>query len=300
MALLLLLLTVAGCATGIDTTSRVTAGDVERNVGNLTPEQRFLADIAPEPFTSWQPGKRLHVTDNRIKLLLGATAPDEDLAGHAVTYIGSEPYATPAGETHTRLTFSTPGGHTIVYTSRLSPEKLAAKGSVEIPFTVEETVVAEAARRLTGNTYHILTPDRYTTAGDNTRRRKYIPVTVIAVNPGNAVYPLAVTIRDAGAADNEMVYMNTGDTPGATRPFDRLMSFNDPRLRHPSITDRVWDNIINNRVDTGMTPPECRLALGAPIDIDRHNNGSYITEVWTYDNGVFLIFEDGLLKEFRR
>lgn len=49
-----------------------------------------------------------------------------------------------------------------------------------------------------------------------------------------------------------------------------------------------------------MTRDEARLALGAPANIDRRPGYSFMREIWTYENGIFLIFEDGLLKSFRQ
>ncbi|QCD41540.1 hypothetical protein E7747_04035 [Duncaniella dubosii] len=61
----------------------------------------------------------------------------------------------------------------------------------------------------------------------------------------------------------------------------------------------MWDKIINGRVALDMTREECRLALGAPREVDRGADNSYIREVWLYENGIYLVFEDGILKLYR-
>lgn len=57
---------------------------------------------------------------------------------------------------------------------------------------------------------------------------------------------------------------------------------------------------MNNRVRYGMTLDECRLALGAPAKVRRRTDHSTLYEVWSYENGIYLMFHDGVLKEYRR
>ncbi|MDE6394843.1 MAG: hypothetical protein K2K77_05820, partial [Duncaniella sp.] len=61
-----------------------------------------------------------------------------------------------------------------------------------------------------------------------------------------------------------------------------------------------WQLIIAGRITEGMTLEACRLALGSPKEIERGATNSVIREAWLYENGVYLLFEDGLLKRFRR
>jgi hypothetical protein len=49
-----------------------------------------------------------------------------------------------------------------------------------------------------------------------------------------------------------------------------------------------------------MTSSECRLALGAPNDYTRVPTTGGMVERWTYDNGVYLMFEDGVLTRYRK
>jgi hypothetical protein len=84
------------------------------------------------------------------------------------------------------------------------------------------------------------------------------------------------------------------------RSFSNLFSFTDPRRNYPNITDEYWQLITSGTVTTGMTRDECRLALGAPKDVDRQTGYSSVHEMWGYENGIYLIFEDGILVKFRR
>ncbi len=74
----------------------------------------------------------------------------------------------------------------------------------------------------------------------------------------------------------------------------------DPRLNYPQISDNVWNDIVNSRLSKGMTKTEATLALGTPRNIDRGYNHTATYERWTYPDGVFLIFEDGLLVRFNK
>ena len=52
--------------------------------------------------------------------------------------------------------------------------------------------------------------------------------------------------------------------------------------------------------DEGMTKEECSLSLGAPRTIDRMPTRAGLYERWVYVNGVMLVFENGLLTQYRQ
>ncbi len=92
--------------------------------------------------------------------------------------------------------------------------------------------------------------------------------------------------------------MSAGDQKGS-RDFASLFYFENPRNRYPNITDETWANIIRGKVALYMTREECRLALGSPATVDRRPGISTMRELWTYENGIYLIFDDGILQSFR-
>ena len=96
------------------------------------------------------------------------------------------------------------------------------------------------------------------------------------------------------------MFLLPGILKGSPRTFPTLFSFDDPRKKYPDISPENWERIINGRVEAGMTREECRLALGSPKEVDRAANNSYLREIWLYENGIYLVFEDGLLKIYRR
>ncbi|MDE6397581.1 MAG: hypothetical protein K2K84_09950, partial [Muribaculaceae bacterium] len=90
-----------------------------------------------------------------------------------------------------------------------------------------------------------------------------------------------------------------GHETTSLRNFDTQFSSENPRKKYPRITDEVWDLIQHSRVRNGMTPDECRLALGAPDSYRRVPTTAGMVEYWSYYNGSFLTFEDGVLVRFR-
>ena len=160
-------------------------------------------------------------------------------------------------------------------------------------------MVDEAARRMAGKTYYILQQRRLNDAGRDTVGLRYSPVTVTDVRRGDAYYPLRVTFTaEDGSTGSLMMTIGSGAT--STRNFDTLFAFDNPRLRYPQISDENWQIIKESKVALGMTPLECRLALGSPNDWTQRPSTAGIVERWTYEDGVYLVFLDGVLTQFRK
>ena len=263
----LTVLLMTGCFTGIESTPKITANDVKKERAVQTPEDSYLNNITYESLEAWQPGKLFYVT----------------------------------GSIDTEIIFHKENGQEVVYKASASPDELQQRKRVEIPFTIETSVVDATKEVLAGKTFYIKTPIWYTATGDARNGLKFIPVTIEEITPGNMVYPVKLKFSvDSPYDDTAYVYMSVGDSSRSTRNFAALFSLTDPHLRYPAITDETWDRIIHGRVAPYMTREECRLSLGAPSSIDRRAAISSLQELWTYENGVYLIFDDGLLQSFRR
>ncbi len=124
-----------------------------------------------------------------------------------------------------------------------------------------------------------------------------MPVTVTGVTAGNAVFPLQVLFTDESGS-TYAVYITADTESRSGRTFHHTFSMTDPRKKYPAVSDDNWDNITRGKVAAEMTRDECRLALGAPDEIERNTGISNTSERWTYENGVYLIFENGLLTRF--
>ncbi|MCM1517663.1 MAG: hypothetical protein NC117_03395 [Pseudoflavonifractor sp.] len=302
LSLLPLSLLMTGCFTGIESTPRINADDAGKEAVRTTPEQSFLADVDAQPFGAWTPGKRFYVTDPKVSLVLGASAVEFPLAaGDTLVFVGGKEMPSVTGQGSTDLSFTGPGGHEYIYRVSASGERLASRKRVDIPFVIEMSIPDSVAARLTGRTLYTRTPLWYDDSGEVVMGRRFVPVTVTKVTPGDAVYPVRVYFTEVGNPDKTYsLFLSVGEGTPASRTFASQFYFDNPRSLYPSVTDSVWDNIINSQVAVGMTRDECRLSLGAPADISRRYGRDRLRELWSYPDGTYLVFEDGLLWEFRR
>lgn len=297
---LALSVSMCGCFTGVESTPKITAGDLKKQKIVVTPEQEFLSGIAPETIGRWTAGKRFYVTDDKISIIFTSSSSGTgDLAGTDLIFSEIRPVTSVTGEEATELIFTNGKGADLHYRINASRADLAGRSKVEIPFTVERSVVDQVDNMLRGNTYYVTTPRWYDESGKAVDGLRHVPVTITSVVPGNHVYPLKVGFSDAGGSVYYL-FMSVGDGRTATRNFDTLFSFGDPRKRYDDITDEVWDLIIHSKVREGMSRDECRLALGAPQMSRQVPTTAGIVEYWTYDDGVYLMFDNGILARFRK
>lgn len=296
-----LCLSLAGCFTGIESTPRISESDVRRADVHLTAEQRLQADIAPEPPRMWTRGKRWLAGDDKIPMIFAAPLPAgaDSLAGRVLVLDTIRPYVGVAGDTLAEVVVRAAGiAEPLVYRPDIPMERIDALTRLELPFTVELSAVHTADSLLRGRTLYITTPQWRDPAGKPVSGLRHVAVRIDSVVPGTVRYPLAVMFTDPDGAPRS-VMLTYGDSPAATRNFDRMFAFDDPRQRYPRITPETWDRIIHSRVADGMTRDECRLALGAPASINRAGNNAGQYERWNYDQGIYLIFEDGILIRYR-
>lgn len=290
----------SSCFTGVESTPRITVPQKEQT--QLTAEDTLLRSVAREPFGMWREGKRFAVTDNRLKLLLGASAPAEALEGRKIEFRRFDESVSPSGSPITRLTLTSPGidGEMLLPLNG-SPEALAQRSGVEIPFAVEMQMVEKADRLLRGRTFYVLTPvwrneaDAITDGG-----RKFVAVRIDSVMPGTTAAPLRLDFTDLDSGRRASLFINPDPAARSPRTFANFFSITDPRLRYPDITPAHWQMIIEGKIADGMTPRECRLALGSPKEVTRRTNYSIMQERWTYENGVWLLFEDDILIDHRK
>lgn len=297
------LLLTTGCFTGIESTPKITAADVKQENVVITDEDRYLSDISAEPFAKWSPGKQFIVTDEKISLIFGASASQSSpAAGSVITYSGYREAPDLTGSTATDILFTSSDGAEYSYRISASPDELSKRGKINIPFTIEQSIVDATAGQLKDRTFYIRTSVWYDDSDRLTYGRRFVPVTVTDVLPGNSVYPVKLVFTDnTGNTDKAYyLFLSVGDSDNSTRNFASLFYFDNPRKLYPNITDTNWQNIINGRVALDMTREECRLALGSPSDVVRRPDYDKVQEVWSYDDGVYLMFEDGILRNFRK
>lgn len=301
-----------GCFTGVESTPRISTDDIRRQgAAGVTAEQRFLADVQPVPPAKWQKGKDFRVTDNRISLIFTTQSSSTDsMAGRVLRLEGIAPARSLTGDDASEITFSdSRGGHYYYRIPNLDSAKLDTLARMAIPFTIDMDVVRQIDSRLRGNNYFITTPQWYNATDGSFEAvggLRHIEVHIDSVGPGNENFPAAVyfTVVDPKLAARvkqgcHALLMSVGQSRAATRNFDTLFAFDNPRKLHPLVTDKAWELIIRSKVENGMSREECRLALGAPAEVLRIPTYGGMAERWSYTDGVFLIFEDGFLSRYR-
>jgi len=300
-ALLALAAALQGCFTGIESTPRISGDDVRRADVHVTAEQALMQAVKAEPPAVWRRGKQWLVGDDRISLVFAAPLPAgaDSLSGHTIALDSLGHYTGIAGDTLVEATFTADTGARLVYRTGVDAAQLDSLDALELPFTIELSAVNTADSLLRGRTVYITTPQRLDSLGHRIDGLRHVPVRVLRVVPGTVRYPLRAVFTDVDGATRS-VMLTYGDSPAATRNFDRLFSFDDPRRSYPHITPETWERIIRSQVATGMTRDECRLALGAPQRIDRNGGRAGQYERWSYDQGIYLIFEDGFLIKYRQ
>ena len=295
-----------GCFTGVESTPRIGTAELKRqNASDATAERLYVADVATERLDSWKQGKAFMVEDRKASLNFNSGGRNVELEpGDVIEFESAETAVSPTGEA-TDLVFRKRGGSDrLVYRVNAPIEELKRRDVTEIPFTVELDVAERLRSRLVGNTYYIMTPRWLDTELKNATRLKYIPVRIVNVVAGNSDFPVRVVfepldnaLKDQG---NFSVYMSVGNGRRATRNFEHLFALNDPREKYAQIDDNVWRAIVEGRLVKGMSRDYVRLSIGSPKDVIRGHDYSSTYERWEYDGGVYLIFRDGVLEEFRR
>ncbi|MGN0236599.1 MAG: hypothetical protein ACI4AK_00680 [Lepagella sp.] len=296
-----------GCNTGIESTKQIKMSRDERREVLPGAEDLLSDSIFSLPLAEWIPGKEFIVVDNKVSYVLESEAfrrygsSRDSLAGHILRFDGIETRPTPGEERSAVIRFKD-GEDILRYnTSRsLDNARLSITG-LDLPMMIDLEMVALADSILRGRTLWIKTPLWYDPSGEKITGRKFIPVKIKRVRYGDMVFPLIVDFSDDQGL-NASIYLNVNNTSGLgaeSRTLPTLFSLSDPKKSYPSIIPEVWELIQRGEVRVGMTKEECKLALGNPADVVSGFNWNKTVDMWTYKDGTFLQFEDGLLVQFR-
>lgn len=289
-----------GCFTGIESTPKIKYNETRQESElKATEEQKLLSHISNQPFAQWAEGKEFYVTDNKISIILKPETLSQSLSGKSIKYLRHQASTSITGENYTTLIFQNANGDSLYYKINTTPQELLNRTFVDIPFTTQKSVIDEVKASLINNAYYIKTPTWNTIGSNITVGKKYVQVTISDVSSGNSIYPLKIFFKDNNNVTH-WIYMTIGNEFQSTRNFDTLFSIANPRNSYPHITDENWDKITNGKVESGMTKEECRLSLGNPTTISQLPSNAGVIEIWKYNNGAQLIFEDGLLNDFKR
>ncbi len=295
------------CNTGIESTRAIKMSRSDKRVTRPGEEQLFIDSLRSEPLSEWRLGKPFLIADNKAAVILempSSISADPEVAaieGRLVKYAGTSVRNTPGGTSVAIIEFSD-STDTFRYDTGRSLDDAKLLTALDIPMMIDVDLVNEADKLMKGRTLWTLSRLWYDADGNSIDGKKYVPVQVSGVVSGTMLFPLRVMFTDAGGRKASMLVNITSRTGiGAeSRTFPTLFSLTDPKLRYPAITDEFWTLICDGKVALGMTKDECRLALGSPSETDSGHNWDYLVDVWSYNDGTYLQFKDGLLVGFRK
>lgn len=296
-------LLLGGCFTGVESTKKITEKDVHRAFQQMENSSRESSlEVFADSILSWSEGKGFWVVDNQARLIFKPSlAYDLDtlnLDGKKLSYAGYGTHKQLDNSEVVDIYFDCDSLRLVYPTGKVLAE--VNRRSFTIPFLIDDEMVQAIADQLLNKTVYVKTSLWYDIKdGFQTKGRRFIPVVITAVKPGDKVYPLRLEFRAADNGDEAFVWMKVPGSEGVGRDFDSLFSFTDVRKQYPNISSATWSNIVNGKVAEGMTKEECRLALGNPVNVRQLPDQSGLREYWYYDGGRSLFFVDGLLKEFR-
>ena len=300
--LVCLALFLDGCFTGIEGTKKITEKDVQRAVQQIDKDSKgSTLQVFADSIMSWREGKGFWCVDNQARLIF---SPSQDydidtlnLKGKMLTFAG---YGTHKQMDNTEVVdiYLNFGSHRLVYNTS-KPLQEVNRSSFSMPFLVDDDMLQSFARQLKNKTVYIKTSAWHDNDGNQMNGRKFVPVEILDVKPGDRVYPIRIDFRACDNGDEGFVWMKIPGTHGAGRDFDSQFSMTDVRKQYSNIAPAIWDNIVNGKIAEGMTKEECRLAMGNPVNVRQLPDQSGLREYWYYDGGRYLFFVDGLLKEFR-
>jgi hypothetical protein len=282
----------------VESTPKITYKDVKKSGSTVSEEENLAKSFTLDEYSQWTVGKRFYVTSSRISLALSGNTFQTPMpeVGDTLVYQGSCNVTALTGDEVVELQFRNAyNGAELSYRTNADADKLASGTALEVPFTVDLTLVDKVANALRGRELYLKTNLWFDLNGESYAGRKFVKVAVTDVTAGNEVFPLMVTFTD-DRGEQHAVYMSAAaGEHWVSREFSSLFSFTNPKSAYPQISDEMWQCIINSRVEKGMTKGEVTLALGSPVNIDRGHDHTSAYERWRYSDGVYLIFEDGLL-----
>lgn len=297
---------LSSCFTGIEGTKQIRMSREERKLVEPTAEEKFLGAVEGEPVGEWSPGKRFVVADERASLVLrplGGSPEASELTGDTVRYTSMHYSNSIDGTRQLVIEFEKEreegGVWGYAFTGGYTESDGETLTSSRIPMLIDLDMVDKADALMRGRKLYLLSPNWY---GEEERRiagEKFVEAEILGVRPGTMVFPAEVEFRTERDGREGRYLMSFGNTGHDSRSFASLFSLTDPKKRYPGISETSWRNIQSGKVETGMTKEECRLALGAPSDSNSGRDYSRTLDIWQYEDGTILFFEDGVLTRTR-
>lgn len=304
---------LSSCFTGIEGTKKITLSKDDKKNVLPSPEEEFFNSVTSVPIAEWEKGRPFIAADDRVLLIFDQqglpTDPEEAaLGGKTLYYIGIAKRPTPEGSEEGVILFTDviPDSDNNFYNQNMvyqydtgkHPSELSGIKSDQIPMLIDSAMVDATRSLLKGKELWTRSPLWYDAKGGRIPGKKYVPVIIKEIYPGNIVFPVEIEFSDTDGNEGRM-YMNFGNSGMESRSFASLFYISDFRKRYPGIEDDAWNAICESKVKIGMTKTECKLALGNPSEVDAGHDYSQTLDLWHYPDGKVLWFEDGLLTKYR-
>lgn len=300
----LLLLTLTSCFTGVEGTKKISLSREDRKIVRPTAEELFLADITGIPLAQWQKGHKFLASDNRTVLIfdqegLSPNPDDAALGGKILTFDHTETIPAPDGTRQAVIVFDRNGTKFRYNTGKNTLQADSMVRSDILPMLIDLEMVDNTRAKLEGKKLWTRTLLWYDDKGNRIPGRKFVPVTVKQVLPGNTVFPVKIEITD-DKGNPAWLMMNFANSGKESRTFANIFMLDDLRKKYPQVQDLHWTLICMGKVAVGMTKEECKLALGNPTEVDTGRDYTQTLDLWHYDDGKTLWFEDGILARLRQ
>ena len=301
--LYMLLLMSYSCYTATESTPRI--GEVEVAKIVKTEEERVMEMyFVQHGCQTWRQGKAFAYVDDALSPVLrpekSGAVFEKGLRGKVFTYEGYREENLYGDKALVTLIFSCDSLSYTYSTGKTMTEIAEANYVPLIPSFVDMDDVAMARSLFLGKQLYILTNHWYDETGELFAGRKLVPVTVVSIEPGNNVLPLAISFIDDRGVTGTVFMSVKSSAYTQILTFDRLFSYTDPRTKYKEITDEVWAAVTEARLLKGMTKEECKLAIGLPSEVRKIPTYSGLKEQWIYNTGAYLLFSDGILDSFRQ
>ena len=301
-----LMILFTSCFTGIENTKKITDKDVAKvaqKQNSAGAVQSVYNDVTVPAFPDWSEGQHFYVVDDNVRRLFQPSSDYDldtlQLNGRILRYAGYTEGNVLDNEPSVNICF-TDGTHTYIYpTKRTISEINRSEMPLRVPFMVDEALVLTYSSLLVGNEFYLRTSIWYDEQGEMVPGRKYIKVKILGVYPGDKVFPLRVKFETFDG-EQAFLYMSTKQSSIQNRLFDNLFTTTNPRDAYPWISDEHWQCIISGTLVLDMTKEECRLSLGNPNTIQERPTNDGLQEYWFYTDGMYLVFFDGILKQYRK
>ncbi|MDO5571641.1 MAG: hypothetical protein Q4F97_09310 [Bacteroidales bacterium] len=273
----------------------------------ITPEETFINEnFKFAPPSKWKPGYKFFYTCPEINITLKAVNPilnDTTNYQNALFVLKEFKHETDwGGESFINICFTSDDKDFIFKTGKSLQQFSDTLYNPLIPCLIWLDEIEKADSLLKNKTLYILNSNWNTDTDSNLlNAKKFVPVIVESVKPGNETNPVKIYFKDEKGETFFIYTMLSGTINSTSRlTFPKTFSFSDPRIKYKDINDEKWALITSGDLANGMNQNEIKLSIGKPNEIKRIPTYSGLKEQWNYNNGTMVFFEDGLVTKFRK